>query len=64
MYRFEAVDEGKVGYQCRLNDVVANIAYSLFSLLMYTEIVLVFGVELIIGSELVLVQLSYQYSRR
>ena len=53
MYRFEAVDKGKVGYRCRANDVVANTVYSLFSLLVYTEIVFIFGVELVIGDKLV-----------
>ena len=55
MYRFKAVNKGKVGYRCSANDVVADVVYSLFSLLVYAEIVLVFGIELIIGSELVLI---------
>ena len=55
MCRVEAVDEWKVGYRCRANDVVADIVYSLFSLLIYIEIVFIFGVELVIGSELNLV---------
>ena len=53
MYRIEAVNKGKVGYRCRADDVVANIVYSLFFLLVYIEIVLIFGIELIIGNELV-----------
>ena len=59
MYRIEAVDKGKVGYRCRANDVVADTVYSLFLLLVYAEIVFVFGVELVVGSKLNLVQLSY-----
>jgi hypothetical protein len=55
VYCIEAVDEWKVGYRCSANDVVADIVYSLFSLLVYAEIVFVFGVELVIGSELDLV---------
>ena len=55
MYRIKAVNKGKVGYQYSTNDVVADIIYSLFSLLVYAEIVLVFGVELVVCSELVLV---------
>jgi hypothetical protein len=52
VYRVEAVDEWKVGYRCRANDVVADTVYSLFLLLVYAEIVLVFGIELVVGSEL------------
>ena len=55
VYRIEAVDEWKVGYQYGANDIVADIVYSLFSLLVYAEIVLVFGVELVVCSKLVLV---------
>jgi len=64
VYHVEAVDEWKVGYRYSANDVVADIVYNLFSLLVYAEIVFVFGVELIIGSEINLVQLSYRYSIR
>ena len=53
MYRVEAINEWKVGYQCRANDIVADTVYSLFSLLVYTEIVFVFGIELVVGGELV-----------
>ena len=52
MYHIKAVNKGKVGYQCGTNNVVADIVYSLFSLLVYMEIVL--GIELVIGSKLVL----------
>src|SRR6266566_3341610 len=47
--------ERMVGYRCRANNVVAGIVYSLFLLLVYAEIVLVFGIEPVVGSELVLV---------
>ena len=59
MYRFQVINKGKVGYRCRANDVVTDIVYSLFLLLVYIEIVLIFGIELIVSSKLVLVQLSY-----
>jgi hypothetical protein len=55
MYYIKAVNKGKVGYRCRANDIVADTVYSLFSLLVYIEIDFIFGVELIIDSELVLV---------
>ncbi len=55
MYCLQAVDEGKVGYRCGAYDVVADIADGLFLLLVYTEVVLVFGVQLIVCGELVLV---------
>ena len=35
MYRVDAVDEWKVGYRCAANDVVADVVYSLFFLLVY-----------------------------
>jgi hypothetical protein len=53
VYRFDAVDKRKVGYRCRSDDVVADVSYSLFLFLVYLEIVLIFSIELIIGSELV-----------
>jgi hypothetical protein len=56
VYHIKAVDKGKVGYQCGTGDVVANITYSLFLLLVYTEVVLILGVQLIICGKLVLVQ--------
>ena len=55
MYHIKAVDKGKVGYRCGANDVVADIVYSLFSLLVYAEIVLIFSIELVVGGKLVLV---------
>ena len=55
MYRFEAVNKGKVGYRYRVKNIVTNIVYGLFSPLIYTEIVLIFGIELVIGNELDLV---------
>jgi hypothetical protein len=55
VYRVEVLDKWKVGYRCGANDVVADIVYSLFFLLVYAKIVLVFSVELIVGSELDLV---------
>jgi hypothetical protein len=59
MYHFEAVNEGKVGYQYRVNNVVVDTIYSLFLLFVYTEVIFVFGIELIINSELVLIKLGY-----
>jgi len=55
VYRFQAIDKGKVSYRCRANDVVTDIVYSLFLLLVYAEIVFIFGIELIVGSELDLI---------
>jgi hypothetical protein len=55
MYYFKAVDKRKMGYRCGVNNIVINVIYGLFFLLMYTEIIFVFNIELIVGSELVLV---------
>jgi hypothetical protein len=54
VYRVKAVDKWKVGYCYRANDVIVDTAYSLFLLLIYTQVVFIFSVELIIDSELVL----------
>ena len=54
MYYVKAVNKGKVGYRYSINNVVADITYSLFLFLVYIEIVLVFSIELIVNSELVL----------
>ena len=59
VYRVKAIDEGKVGYRRRAHNVVADTVDSLLLLLVYAEIVLVFGIELTVDSELVLVQLGY-----
>ena len=59
MYHIEAVNKGKVGYRYGVNNVVADIAYSLFSLLVYVEIIFIFSIELIVYSKLVLVKLGY-----
>jgi len=53
MYRFEAVNKREVGYQCYANDIIANIVCGLLLLLVYTDIILIFHVELIIGNKLV-----------
>ena len=52
MYCIKAVNKGKVGYRCRVNDVVADTVYSLFLFLIYTQIVFIFSVELVIGDKL------------
>ena len=54
MYRVEAVDKGKVGYRYSTNNIGANTVYSLFLFLVYTEIILVFSIELIVNGKLVL----------
>ena len=54
MYRVEAVNKGKVGYRYNANNIVTDIAYSLFLFLVYMEIILVFSIELIVDGELVL----------
>ena len=55
MYYIKAVNKGKVGYRYCAYNVVTNIINSLFSFLVYAEIVFVFSIKLVIGSELVLV---------
>jgi hypothetical protein len=58
IYCVEAVDKGKVGYWRGAYNVITNVVNSLFLLLVYTEVVFIFGIELIIDSKLVLVQLG------
>jgi len=52
VYRVEVIDEWKVGYRCSANDIVTNIVYSPFLLLVYAKIVFVFSIELVIYGEL------------
>ena len=52
MYRIEVVNKWKVGYRYGLNDIVTDIVYSPFLLLVYAKIVFVFSIELVIGGEL------------
>jgi len=52
VYCIEVVNEWKVGYRCGLNDIVADIVYSPFLLLVYAKIVFVFSIELVVGGEL------------
>ena len=55
MYRIKVVNKGKVGYQYKVNNIVADIVYSLFLFLVCIKFVFVFSIELIIDSKLVLV---------
>ena len=59
MYRVKAINKWKVGHRYGVNNIVADIAYSLFLLLVYIEIIFIFSIELIIYSKLVLVKLGY-----
>ena len=52
MYRVEVVDKWKVGYRCGANDIVTDIVYSPFLLLVYIKIVFIFSIELVIGGKL------------
>jgi len=53
VYRFEVFNKREVGYQRRVDDIIADIVYGLLLLLVYAGIVLIFRVELIIGNKLV-----------
>ena len=55
MYCIKAVNKGKVGYRYYTYNIVANIINSLFLLLVYMEIILIFNIKLVIGSKLILV---------
>ena len=55
MYYIKAVDKGKVGYWYGVDNVVTNVNYGLFLFLVYTQVVLVFSVQLIVGRELFLI---------
>jgi hypothetical protein len=52
VYRAKVVNKWKVGYRCGTNDIVTNIVYSPFLLLVYAKIVFIFSIELVVGGEL------------